>query len=250
MNSAGKLPTVNIEGNVRVERLRHGLDFLGLYHRHEIHNLNIIPTSGPVMVITNHSLATYDGFLLGKAILEGTGRMPRGLGDDLLFKLPYLQELCWEVGLVPASPKNALELFGRGEMVALAPGGMRESLRSSKDRYKVLWQDRKGFARLAMEAQVPVILAACPNSDRIFKVYDSPWTKQIYDLFHFPFPLFRGWGMTLLPRPVKLTHYLRGPFFPKLEAGEFPEDAVQRFHKLLTLEMEDLLTNRDQKRQV
>ncbi|MBI2521979.1 MAG: acyltransferase family protein [Bdellovibrio sp.] len=243
------LPNVQIEGNEVIDKIRQGLDLLARYHHHEVKNLDVIPKQGPVLVIINHSLATYDGFLLGKAIVEGTGRMPRGLGDDLLFDLPYLQDWCWDVGLVPASPRNALELLQRGELVALAPGGMRESLRSSKDRYKVLWQDRKGFVRLALEAQVPVILAACPMSDRIFKVYDSPWTKQIYELFHFPFPLFRGMGPTLLPRPVKLTHFLKGPFFPELRSGELPEDAVHRLHKQLIAEMETLLTSRDPKPQ-
>ncbi len=250
MKGQGKLPNVQIEGNEVIGRIRQGLDLLALYHHHEVKNLDLIPSAGPLLIIINHSLATYDGFLLGKAIAEGTGRVPRGLGDDLLFKLPYVQDWCWEVGLVPASPRNALELLERGEVVALAPGGMRESLRSSKDRYKVLWQDRKGFVRLALEAQVPVILAACPMSDRIFKVYDSSWTKHIYQLFHFPFPLFRGMGPTLLPRPVKLTHYLKGPFLPELRSGELPEEAVQRFHDLLMQEMEGLLTNRDQNRRV
>jgi len=249
VKAQGNLPKVQIEGNEVIERIRQGLGLLARYHHHEVKNLELIPKEGPLLIIINHSLATYDGFLLGKAIAEGTGRMPRGLGDDLLFTLPYVQDWCWDVGLVPASPKNALELLGRGELVALAPGGMRESLRSSKDRYKVLWQDRKGFVRLALEAQVPVILAACPMSDRIFKVYDSNWTKQIYELFHFPFPLFRGMGPTLLPRPVRLTHFLKGPFLPELELGELPEEAVQRFHDLLVKEMESLLTSRDQRHQ-
>ena len=49
--------------------------------------IDSFPESGPVLLVTNHSLATYDGFLLGLEILNTKGRLSRGLGDDLLFKI-------------------------------------------------------------------------------------------------------------------------------------------------------------------
>lgn len=239
------LPNLDFNNSKTLQNAKKILDLLATYHQHKVENLDCIPTNGPALILTNHSLATYDGFLLGKVIIERFGRVVRGLGDDLLFKTPVLRDWCYDIGLVPASPKNALELLERGELVALAPGGMKESLLSTEERnqlhHRVLWNDRKGFVRLAMEAKVPVILAACPQSENIYTVYRSEFTQSFYKKFHFPLPVFKGLGPTLLPRPIELTHQLSGPYQFELDGNEFPEEAVLRWHRFIQEEMGRLM---------
>ena len=119
-------------------------------------------------------------------------------------------------------------------MLGVAPGGMREALRPSNERYQLKWHKRKGFIKLAIQEQTPIVLAACPNADRIFKVYESFITSLMYRKFKVPVPLFKGYGLSYVPRPVKLTHYLSKPIAPpKLPSGESPSDEmIDHFHEL------------------
>ena len=215
---------------------------LRLYHRYEVRGLEKFPKEGRLILAVHHSLATYDGFLLGLEIFEKKNRLPKGLGDDLLFKLPVTKDLAPEIGLVPASHENAKELLENEELLAIAPGGMRESLRPSHERYNVRWGKRKGFVRLAIETGTPIVLAACPSADRIFKVYENPLTALAYKKFKFPLPIFRGWGLSMVPRPVKLTHYLSAPIIPPKMDKENLELQVNTFHNVLIKEMERLMS--------
>ena len=89
--------------------------------------------------------------------------------------------------------------------IAWSAGGMREALRPGDERYGVKWDKRKGFVRLSLRTGAPLVLAACPDADRLFHVYENRLTKLAYKRLHLPVPLVRGWGPTLLPRPVSLV---------------------------------------------
>jgi 1-acyl-sn-glycerol-3-phosphate acyltransferase len=230
------------ELNRTIEVFKNILKPLRLYHRYEVRGLEKFPKEGRLILAVHHSLATYDGFLLGLEIFEKKNRLPKGLGDDLLFKLPVTKDLAPEIGLVPASHENAKELLENEELLAIAPGGMRESLRLSNERYSVRWGKRKGFVRLAIETGTPIVLAACPSADRIFKVYENPLTALAYKKFKFPLPIFRGWGLSMVPRPVKLTHYLSAPIIPPKMDKDNLELQVNTFHNVLVKEMERLMS--------
>lgn len=75
---------------------------LSVYHRHSVQGLEHVPRTGGVLFAMHHSLATYDGFLLGVEVFHATNRLPAGLGDDLIFKIPMLGEWAWEAGIRPA----------------------------------------------------------------------------------------------------------------------------------------------------
>lgn len=211
---------------------------LARYHRHRVYGLEHLPTEGPALVAVNHSLATYDTGLLTLAVFEQTGRLMRGLGDRSLFVTPGIKEVMPRLGVVDADPDNARRLLEQGEIVVVAPGGMREALRPRDERYRVQWDDRRGFARLALQAQVPVILAACPRADDVFTPYRNPLTPRVYKRLKLPLPIARGLGPTALPRPVALTHTLRAP----LQPPEGPvADHLDTFHQTLVWEMESLM---------
>ena len=212
------------------------------YHDYKVFGLECFPKDGPVILITNHSLATYDGLLLSMKIYNETKRLVRGLGDNMLFNFSVTKNFCENLGVVPASPENAKNLLKNGEIVSIAPGGMRESLRHSGEKYEVLWDKRKGFARLSLEENVPIILAACPSADLIFKVLPSFTTAAIYKHFKFPLPIFHGIGPTPIPRPVKLTHLVAPAIMPITPNDlESEDDLVLRYHKYIVDKMEELM---------
>lgn len=217
-----------------VRRVAAALRPLMRYHRYRVVGLEHVPRSGPCLLVSHHSLATYDGFLLGVAIWEHTGRLGRGLGDRRIFDTPGLGPLARRVGLVPASPGAGEELLRAGELVGVAPGGMWESLRPRGERYTVRWGDRRGFCRLALRAGAPLLLAACPAADRIYTVYGNPLTDAVYERLHLPVPVARGWGPTPIPRPIQLTHRLAPPLYPP------PYDAAREAEQVEALFQEAL----------
>jgi 1-acyl-sn-glycerol-3-phosphate acyltransferase len=212
---------------------------LRLYHRHQVHGLEHVPRSGRALIVINHSLATYDAMLLGHAIHKYTGRFVRGLADRLMFRMPLVRTLAADVGIQVGSPENGARLLDAGELVMVAPGGMREALRPSTEEFHVDWHDRLGFVRLAAETRTPVVLAACPMADRIYSVYGSALTRVAYERFRIPLPVARGLGPTALPRPVRLTHFIDRPLAPPRSTGK---RALAKYHAKLVARMEELLT--------
>lgn len=190
------------------------LTSLRIYHKHDVHGLERLPEAGPVIIASNHSLATYDMLLLMQAVYQDCGRFPRSLVDRLFYRIPHIGSLMERLGCVVGSSDNARALLNNGATVYIAPGGMQESLRPSKDRYQIRWSNRKGFARLAIETGTPVVLAACPKADDIFEIYDNRLTKWVYRRFKVPLFFAHGVGPTPLPKPVKLRHFLSKPIYP------------------------------------
>ena len=214
---------------------------LRIYHRHRVVGLQHVPRRGGALLVLHHTLATYDTFLLGLAIYENTRRLPASLGDDLIFRNPRLGPLAHRAGIRAASPTSGRELLDEGHLLAVAPGGMWECLRPSTERYQHRWHDRRGFCRLALEAGVPLVLAACPSADDIFRVRPSRLTNEAYERFKVPVPVARGLGPTLLPRPVRLTHHVAAPIHPPtFEPGQV-EDQVTELHAEACAVMERLL---------
>lgn len=211
------------------------------YHRHEVIGMENVPKRGRAIMAVNHSFATYDGFLLGIAIHKGTGRAPAGLGDNLIFKVPGLGYFAETVGIHPANHENGHSLLEKERLLALAPGGMREALRPSSEKYQIRWQKRKGFIRLAIRSGAPIILAACPAADDLYSIYEWSGTKVGYKAMKLPIPLFRGLGLSLVPRPVKLVHYLSKPLFPPEFDPDCFDEQVEEFHSHVVNEMTILM---------
>ena len=211
------------------------------YHRHRVVGLEHVPRQGGGLICVNHSLATYDGFLIGGAVWEATGRLPVALGDDMIFRTPVLKEWAWDAGIRPASPTAGLDLLRDGHLMFLAPGGMWESLRPSREARTVRWSNRKGFCRLVLKAQVPLILGACPAADDIFRVRASRVTDLVYKRLKAPMPLFRGVGLSPLPRPVALTHYVAPPIVPPPYDPACEREQVEELHRTACRVMGELL---------
>jgi 1-acyl-sn-glycerol-3-phosphate acyltransferase len=236
------MPDTATPGAVQVFRAT--LEPLRRYHRYRAEGLENVPRTGGALIAVHHSFATYDGLLLGTSIYDATGRLPTALGDDLLFRIPWLARACRNSGIHPASPAEGERLLRDGHLLFVAPGGMREALRPSNQRYQVKWDRRKGFARLALRAGVPIIPAACPASDDVFRVYESRVTKIAYRRLKIPVPLVRGVGPTALPRPVRLVHYIGTPIVPPVWDPDREDAQVDTLHAAATAAMIALLARR------
>lgn len=232
----------------KVAMLHSLYDGLGAYHRHKVVGGENIPNEGRALLVFNHSFITYDMSILVAKIRRLTGRTVMGLGDDFWFKMPYLRDFLAQSGTVKACPEAAEKLLENEHMVLVAPGGMREALKPSSERNQLHWDNRKGFVRLAVKMQSPIILCACPAADDMYTVYENALTKFVYKRAKRPVAFARGLGLSLIPRPVKLTHYVSEPQQPPVvdvnDEQAFTA-AVDEWHAALTVKMQKMLHDND-----
>jgi 1-acyl-sn-glycerol-3-phosphate acyltransferase len=214
------------------------------YHQHEVQGSENIPKKGKGLIVFNHSLATYDTFLLLAHIYLENERLVRPLVDRLFFKIPYLGEIMNALGAQQGSPDTAETLLRGGNLVSVAPGGMIEAIRPSHNRYQIRWEARKGFAKIAVQTGSPVILSACPKADDIYDVLPSKITEWAYEHFRVPIFFAKGLGgLTPIPKPVHLVHFIGKPMKPPKVALSDPgfSAVVDEFHAKVVQEMEALM---------
>lgn len=226
-----------------MKTLQRSRDILRWYHGYEVRGLDRIPKKGRAIVVVNHSFATYDIALLFDAIQAGIQRTPRPLADRRFFELPFFDRIPAAFSAVEGKPENASQLLRDEQLVLVAPGGMKEMVRPSDEKYHLLWQKRLGFIRLAISTGSPIILAMCPRADDLYQVYRTPLTSLAYKHIRFPVVLARGVGPTVLPRPVKLVHHIGIPIQPpKPGKTRFAqEEQIVTFHEEVCEEAKALI---------
>jgi 1-acyl-sn-glycerol-3-phosphate acyltransferase len=132
-----------------------------LYHRAEVRGLENIPEEGPVLLVGNHSGGTLiaDTFVFAAAFYDhfGAARDFHQLAHDMVFRVPGIRALVSRWGTVPASPQNMKRALDCGAALLVYPGGDWETYRPSWESSKIDFAGRKGFARLALEYDVPVV---------------------------------------------------------------------------------------------
>lgn len=173
--------------------------------------------SRPALLVGNHTLFSMDAPLMLSAIYSRHGVLVRALGDHFHFRIPGWGELVRNMGGVEGTPENCSELMRQGQSILVFPGGAREVNRRKGEDYDLIWKQRTGFARMAIQHGYDIIPFASVGPNETFKilvdandVMDSGiwrWLdrrtgigKRVRggDLLT---PLVRGVGPTLLPRP-------------------------------------------------
>lgn len=210
------------------------------YHTYRVHGIEHVP-EGPGLLAFHHSLATYDSFLLAVPLMDQLGRTLRGLADRLIFRTPGLGAVFTGAGFVEGSRGACAKLLQGGALVGLAPGGMREALRPSTERYRFDWRGRLGFVRVAMTSGVPIVLAACPRADDVYTVVGNPVTRVAYRSLRVPAPFAYGRYGTAVPRPIHLWHLLSEPIVADVAPDQVRDEDVVRHHQRVVDRMSRLM---------
>ncbi|MEU7766176.1 lysophospholipid acyltransferase family protein [Nocardia sp. NPDC049190] len=178
------------------------------------YGLENIPADGPVLLVGNHTLmGGIDAPLLLPEVLRRRGRLIRGLAENVLINVPVLRHVLHYCGAVRGTRGNCLALLRRGEAVMVFPGGGREAVRRKNEKYLLKWEGRSGFARMAIEANAPIVPVAMIGVDDAYDIVldgDHPilrplrWSVEAVGLRRdLTPPLLRGVGPTLIPRPER-----------------------------------------------
>lgn len=130
-----------------------------------------VPREGAVLLAGNHTIyGLIDIPMLGIELLNGTGRLVRGLGDHNHFAVPIWRDVLRRLGVVRGTRENCAALFEKGEAVLVFPGGGREVMKRKGERYKLVWKERIGFTRLAIQYGVPIVPFASVGVDDMFEI--------------------------------------------------------------------------------
>jgi 1-acyl-sn-glycerol-3-phosphate acyltransferase len=213
------------------------------YFRADVQGLEKIPAEGPVLLVGNHSggNATPDTlvFTLAFATWFGVERRFFQLAHNLVLAMPGLASLR-KYGTVAASPENARKALKTGAALLVYPGGDYEVHRPSWDSAKVDFDGRKGWIRLALDNDVPVVplvsiggqetalflsrgerLARLLRLDRMFRLKVLPISLAI------PWGLNVGDMLSHWPLPAKISVRALDPIDIKKQFGPDPDhDAV------------------------
>jgi 1-acyl-sn-glycerol-3-phosphate acyltransferase len=186
-------------------------EFLGLWE---------LDLKKPALFVGNHSLfGLTDAPLMIEHLYTQYGVMLRGLGDRWHFKVPGWRDFLVRHGMVLGSPENCAALMRSGQSVLVFPGGGREVMRRKGEAYKLIWKQRTGFARLAIEHGYDIIPFGSVGPDESFKVLIDANDVMNSRLWNWlasrtklneatrngdmiP-PIVRGLGPTMLPRPQR-----------------------------------------------
>ena len=129
------------------------------YFRCEITGWENVPADRTLYVGNHNGLLTFEVLMLFYAWWKqfGPSRRALGLAHSVALNNPFFRWILPRIGAIPADPEIANEALSRGYSLLVYPGGEKESFRPFKERKKVDFFQRKGFVRLALTNQVPIV---------------------------------------------------------------------------------------------
>jgi 1-acyl-sn-glycerol-3-phosphate acyltransferase len=197
------------------------LRVLRWYYAPEFLHLERASRTRPTLFVGNHSvLNVFDAILFADALYRAHGIVLRPLADRGHFNVPVWRDVIVQQGGVIGTRENCAELMRRGAHILVYPGGGREVFKRKDEKYQLVWKERYGFVRMAIEHGYTITPYATAGAEESFDILldagdymNSPVGRLlraggIADRYlrggeELP-PLVRGLGLTPLPRPEKM----------------------------------------------
>lgn len=130
------------------------------WYRPDLQGLHNVPDTGAGLIVGNHSggLISPEVFIsqLAVAAYQGIERPFYQLAHRMVLNSPAAPILT-RFGTVEADPNNARQVLAEGALLQVFPGGDYEVYRPSWQSARIDFGGRKGFLRLALEHDVPII---------------------------------------------------------------------------------------------
>ena len=182
------------------------------YFRTEAHGVENIPTSGRAIFVSNHSgQLPFDGLVIGCAtFLEPPQpRLVRSMVEYFVPTVPFASYLFSRWGQITGTPENCRRLLASEEAVLVFPEGARGISKPFSKRYQ-LAEFGKGFMRLALEMQAPIVPVAVIGAEEQAPAVNIKPLARLLRMPSFPvvpYPPF----VPLVPLPVKYRVYFGEP---------------------------------------
>lgn len=210
-----------------------------LWFRGEVRGLGNIPEEGPVLLVGNHSggnLTPDSGvFTLAFCAYFGVERRFHQLAHNLVLSAPGLGRMR-RFGTVAASHENARRALESGAVVLVYPGGDYEVHRPSWEAGRVDFDRRKGFLRLALDQNVPIVpvVSAGGQETALFLSRGEGLARllrldRLLRLKVLPVSVALPWGLNIgdflghIPLPAKITIEVLEPIDLRETFGADPD---------------------------
>jgi len=221
--SSHEIPELPAERSI--DRLVSVLEPMRRICRPKLYGLDKVPSDGSLLV-GNHTIYGFLDLPFMMAELWKQRRIAiRSLGEHAHYAVPIWRDLLAVGGMVRGTRENVRALMRDRQTILVFPGGAREVNKRRGQEYQLLWRERIGFARLAVEHGYPVVPFAAVGVDDMLDVVvdqNTPVYGDVARLYEkvmgFPTPpIVRGIGLTPLPRLDRLYFWFGEP----IDAGRF-----------------------------
>jgi 1-acyl-sn-glycerol-3-phosphate acyltransferase len=178
------------------------------YFRAQAFGVENIPATGRVIFVSNHSgQLPFDGLVIASAaFLEpAQPRLVRSMVEYFVPSVPFASYLFSRWGQITGTPENCRRLLASEEAVLVFPEGARGISKPFSKRYQ-LAEFGKGFLRLALEMQAPVVPVAVIGAEEQAPAMNVKPLARLFRAPSFPvvpYPPF----VPLVPLPVKYRVY-------------------------------------------
>ncbi len=202
----------------------------------KVYGIEHVPKRRALLVGNHTVMGMLDSPLMCAELWEH-GIIVRSLGDHAHFKIPVWRDVLSASGVVDGTRAITSELMRRGEVILVYPGGGREVAKRKGERYKLIWKERMGFARLAIEHGYRIVPFAAVGAEEAVDIVldgDNPllaptrlFAEKVLGSKD-AMPITRGIGLTPVPRPERQYYWFGKPISTKSVQGQQHDDAVVR----------------------
>ncbi len=191
--------------------------FYRYYFRVQTQGWENVPQQDKLLIVGSHnggmaspdtSMFMYDWFRRFGVERKTYALMHKSAWDSTVFAVPGAQ-----VGAIQAHPKMAIAALRENAALLVYPGGAQDMFRPYSKRKQIYFAGRKGFIKLALRENVPIVPIISYGAHETFiMLWDLyPQLEQLYEL-GFPFnldldtgvfPIYVGlpWGLGIGPIP-------------------------------------------------
>lgn len=226
-----------------------------IWYRAEVRNLKNVPEKGPVLLVGNHTGGNMSPetifFTLAFSTYFGVERRFHQLAHNLVLASP-LGPFLRRFGTVAASHENALKALDAGAAVLVFPGGDWEVHRPSWQSSQIDFGGRKGFIRLALEQDVPIVpVVTIGGQETALWLDRGAWLAKLLRLDRtarlkvLPILIAPPWGLTVgdflprIPLPAKMTSDVLPAIHLREQFGDEPD--IDEVYEHITGAMQEAL---------
>lgn len=215
------------------------------YFHPEYIGLENLNNDSPGLYVSNHTLlGLTDGPLYMAKLLHKKDIYLRPLVDKMQRHIPIWRKLMTDFGGIMATKDNCQKLMEQKQHILVFPGGTNEAFKNEGEEYQLIWKERYGFVKMAIENGYPIIPISGLGGDEL---YDIVLDKEdIMNSFigkllkntgiakkylkggeNIP-PIVAGLGGTFLPKPKKIYYHFGKPINTKEYKGLVTDDILEK----------------------
>ncbi|KAH7644245.1 transmembrane protein 68-like protein 1 [Dermatophagoides farinae] len=180
-----------------------------LFYDIEINGMENIINTQPALIIFYHGAIPIDIFFLMTDYYLKTKRLIYTITDRIVYRIPG-SFLLHFFHIIPGNSDDCVMILKKGKSLLLSPGGTFEAFFSDTNS-TIVWNGRKGFARIVKQTNVPIILVYTRNIRFAFiqiPIVHRLWQK-IYQNFRIPILIHLGLPVklfTMISEPIHFPH--------------------------------------------